>query len=97
MKKQKIIYSLAKNRFVEKLLSTQTSFKSNPYIEDLAQDIYIILLNTEDETIERLYEEKAFAYYVVRIIKNNLFSTTSEFYYKYQKYRRFANELPQKI
>lgn len=97
MKKREIIDAMAKRRMVEGLLSNQTPFNSNPYIEDLAQDIYIILLNEDDELIERLYNEGALAYYTIRIIRNNLYSTTSEFFYKYQKFRKLTNELPQTI
>lgn len=97
MRKHDIIDEWARNRMVEQLLSTQTQYKSNPYIEDLAQDIYIILLNEDDELIERLYNEGALVFYTIRIIRNNLYSTTSEFFYKYQKFRKLTNELPQTI
>lgn len=97
MRKHEIIDEWARNRMVEQLLSTQTQYKGNPYIDDLAQDIYIILLNEDDELIERLYNEGALVFYTIRIIKNNLYSTTSEFYYKYQKFRKFSNELSEKI
>ena len=97
MTKQEIIGEWARNRIVEQLLSTQTRHNGNPYIGDLAQDIYIILLNEDDELVERLYREGALAYYTIRIIKNNLCSTTSEFYYKYQRFRKLTNELPETI
>ncbi len=97
MTKREIIDECAKRRMVEQLLSTQTQYKSNPYIDDLAQDIYIILLNEDDELIERLYNEGVLVFYTIRIIKNNLCSTTSEFYYKYQRFRKLTNELSEKI
>lgn len=96
MTKLEIIDDMARRRVVEQLLSTQTQYKSNPYIDDLAQDIYIILLNEDDELIERLYNEGSLVYYTIRIMKNNLHSTTSQFYYNYQRYRRMANELDER-
>lgn len=97
MTKRDIIEEMARNRVVEELLSTQTQHKGNPYIEDLAQDIYVILLREDAGLIERLYEEGSLMYYTIRIMKNNLYSTTSEFFYKYQKFRKLTNELKERV
>lgn len=93
MKKAEIIGKLAGERMVEGLLQKHSQFANNPYIDDLAQDIYIILLDEEDSLIERLYEDGSIAFYVQRIIRNNLYSTTSEFWYRYQRFRKKSNTL----
>lgn len=93
MKKAEIIGKLAGERMVEGLLQKHSQFANNPYIDDLAQDIYIILLDEEDGLIERLYEDGSIAFYVQRIIRNNLYSTTSEFWYRYQRFRKKSNTL----
>ena len=92
-----IIAKIAANRMVERIISRQTGHCGNPYIDDLAQDIYVVLLGEDDALIERLYDEGTLEFYIIRIAKNNLYSVTSPFYYKYQRFRRMSNELPDTI
>lgn len=82
-----IVEKIANEKMVEKLLLDHTDFNGNPYIDDLAQDIYITLLDTREQTLKKLYENNELEFYIKKIIKNNLYSKTSPFYYKYQKFR----------
>ena len=91
MKAREIIEQLAREAAVEKLVANITGQPVDGDLPDLCQMIYEILLNTEPEKIERLYAAKArppaatgLHSYIVRIIKNQLRSVTSPFYYIYR-------------
>ena len=92
-----IITKIANEKFVEKLLQKHTDFSNNPYIDDFAQDIYICLLETDNETIEKLYSSNELEYYIKRIIKNNLYSKTSPFFYKYERFRKITDEIGENL
>ena len=92
-----IIEKIANEKVVENLLKKHTDFSNNPYIDDLAQDIYICLLDTDCETIEKLYSSNELEYYVKKIIKNNLYSKTSPFFYKYERFRKITDEIGENL
>lgn len=87
MTKKEIIEKWAKEKKVETLIKKHTDFSNNPYIEDLVQDIYIELYLKDNELIEKLENDNEIDYFLTKIIRNNLYSKTSPFYYKYNKFR----------
>ena len=87
MTKKEIIEKWAKEKKVETLIKKHTDFSNNPYIEDLINDIYIDLLLKDDELIQKLENENEIDYYLIKVIRNNLYSKNSPFYYKYNKFR----------
>lgn len=93
MNSREIINELAKNCVVEKFVKKYTDFSNNPYIEDLVQDIYISLMEKENSFISDLYKKKELEFFIIKMIKNNLYSTTSPFFVKYQKFRTLTEEL----
>ena len=90
---REIIDELAKNKVVEKLVKKYTDFTNNPYIWDLIQDIYVSLMEKESIFIQNLYKKKELDYFIIKMIKNNLYSTTSPFYKKYEHFRAITEEL----
>ena len=93
MTKNGIIEKWAKEKKVETLIKKHTDFSNNPYIEDLTQDIYIELALKDNELIEKLENENEIDYFLTKIIRNNLYSKTSPFFYKYQKLRKITDEI----
>lgn len=93
MTKKEIIEKWAKEKKVETLIKKHTDFSNNPYIEDLVNDIYIDLLLKDDELIQKLDNENEIDYYLIKVIRNNLYSKNSPFYYKYQKFRKITDEI----
>ena len=87
-----IISSLATKQFVEKLVQKYTSL-NKIYIKDLVQDIYIELLSKPQWLLEHLIEQDELEYYVRRMIKNQLHSRTSKFYYKYRRFLENSEEI----
>lgn len=93
MTKKEIIEKWAKEKKVETLIKKHTDFSNNPYIEDLVQDIYIELFLKYNELIEKLENDNEIDYFLTKIIRNNLYSKTSPFYYKYNKFRKITDEI----
>lgn len=79
--KSDIINEIANNKVVEDIIFNIT----HTYIDDLAQDTYLTLLEKEDNLITQLYKDNQLNYYITRIILNNIRSTTSPYYYTYLK------------
>lgn len=87
-----IVQQIAKEKRVEQLV--EHIFKSHSAIaKDLCQLVYVALLNTREDRMIDLWEHGEMNYYIVRIIKNQWRSTTSEIYRFYRKYDRRARQL----
>lgn len=61
--------------------------QADPDKYDLIQDIALIILEKSPDFILELHNKKQLKYYITRVVMNNLFSTTSPYYYKYKKFR----------
>ena len=81
MDKQHIIQLIAKEKKVEEIISNVMKTQLDDNLIDLAQDIYLTLLEKDDKLIEDLYNKNQLIFYLTRIVINNLKSTTSQFYY----------------
>lgn len=91
-----IIEILAKEKNVEKFIQN-TAKTSAPELDDLAQDIYLILLDMEEEKLIQLYDNKQLDYWIARIILNQYFSSTSPFYTKYKKFSHLSDQINKDI
>ncbi len=82
-----LIETIAKERTVENLIRrlrvSQGESKYN--LDDLAQDIYISLMEKPEDVLEGLYERRELEYYILRMIVNNICSKTSPYYTAYKK------------
>lgn len=61
------------------------------FLDDLVQEICVILLTQENESIMTIYEQGHFKFYVARIITNQVLSSSSPFH---KKYRQKIFDLP---
>ena len=61
------------------------------FLDDLVQEICVILLTQENESIMTIYEQGHFKFYVARIITNQVLSSSSPFH---KKYRQKILDLP---
>lgn len=91
MGKNVIIEELAMGKQVEEILKKNNI--SSPYVSDLAQDIYVQLLEKDSALIEGLYDRGELLYFVRKMITNNIFSVTSPYYRKYEDFRKRSDEL----
>ena len=78
-----IVDKLARNRVVEDMIK---NMNINDYPDDLAQEIYLILLEYDKEKIEDIYNKNQINFFISRIITNQAFSKNSPFYLIYKKW-----------
>lgn len=73
-----------KKRVVEEMIENMKII--TPYNDDLAQEIYMILLEYDRDKINQMIKNKQINFFISRIIMNQVFSCTSDFYKKYVKW-----------
>ena len=97
MNKWEIVDELSKNNTVEKIVYKLLPASKNPfdYPQDLIQDIYLILLNSDENLIVALYNKGELGFYILRISRNQLLSKNSPYYTKYIRCRGNSDDLTQ--
>ena len=88
--KNDIIEEIARNKLIEELIKNM-GIKANDK-DDLLQEIYLVLLEYEEDKIIKLYNNNQLKFFIVRIIQNQYFSKNSPFYTKYKKYYKLIYE-----
>ena len=81
---EEVVELVAKEGWVEECIKTVSGGVWRSEYDDLVQDILIELLN--QTKIVDLYEKNQLRYYVMRIVRNNLQSCTSRFFYRYRRF-----------
>ena len=97
MTKSEIIEELFKDNVVEKIVYKLLSSSKNRFDapDDLIQDIYLLLLEKDDELIISLYNKNQLGYYLLKVARNQLLSVNSKYYYTYIKFRANSDDLTQ--
>ena len=87
MTKYEVIDIIAREHLVERIVNKLLSSSKNPFDcpEDLIQDIYLLLLQKDDDLIVNLYNKDEIGFYLLKIAKNQLLSVNSKYYYTYIK------------
>lgn len=85
-----LISELAERHIVEKLINkmADASDVRLGFLKDLAQDIYVSLLE-QKERIEAMSSDEQLLY-IQRMVFNNLKSKTSRYFYNYKRYEEKA-------
>ena len=84
MTREEVVERVAREGWVEECIKTVSGGVWRSEYSDLTQDVLIELLN--QEKIVGLYQRGQLRYYVMRIVRNNLQSATSRFYYRYRRF-----------
>lgn len=97
MTKYDVLDIIARDHLVDRIVNKLLSSSKNPFDcpEDLIQDVYLLLLQKDDNLIVDLYERGELAYYLLRIVRNQLLSKNSPYYTKYIKFRAYSDEITQ--
>ena len=97
MNKWEIVDELSKNNTVEKIVYKLLPCSKNPfdYPQDLIQDIYLILLNSDENLIVALYDKGELGFYLLKVARNQLLSVNSKYYYTYIKLGAKSDDLTQ--
>ena len=84
MTKEGVVEYIARSKLIQECIKVVTGGVWRSEYDDLVQDILIEMLN--QTKIVDLYEKNQLRYYVMRIVRNNLQSATSRFYYRYRRF-----------
>ena len=97
MTKYEIIDIIAREHLVEKIVNKLLSSSKNPFDcpEDLIQEIYLLLLQKDDDLIVNLYNKGEIGFYLLKIARNQLLSVNSKYYYKYIKFKANSDDITQ--
>ena len=97
MTKIEVVDIITKEHLVDRIVNKLLSSSKNPFDcpEDLIQDVYLLLLQKDDNLIVDLYERGELAYYLLRIVRNQLLSVNSSYYYKYIKLGAKSDDITQ--
>lgn len=91
--KRAIVEDLARGRVVEEMIENISGRSiSVPELQDLAQMVYLVLLEYDAAKVADLYDNGEIRFFIARIILNQYRSTTSTFYYRFRKF--LANARP---
>ena len=95
MTKYEIIDELSKDSTVEKIIYKLLPASKNRFDcpDDLVQDIYVLLLEKDDNLIIGLYNKGELGYYLLKIAKNQLLSDHSPYFYTYIKFATKSDDL----
>ena len=97
MTKYEVIDIIAREHLVEKIVNKLLSSSKNPFdcSEDLIQDLYLILLQKDDDLIVNLYNKDEIGFYLLKIARNQLLSKNSPYYTKYIKFKAQSDDITQ--
>jgi hypothetical protein len=79
-----IIKQLAENKTIEEVISNIIGRQYDQTEQDLAQDLYMSLLEKDPELIENLYFKGDLQYFITRMVIQNVNSKNSPYYYTYK-------------
>ena len=89
----KIVERIAKEGLVESIIKNISKNSNDEDLKDLSIDIYLELLEKDEDCLLGIYERGQMNYYLSRIIMNNLNSKTSRFYYIYKKNKKRLTQM----
>ena len=97
MTKYEVINIIAREHLVERIVNKLLSSSKNPFDcpEDLIQDIYLLLLQKDDDLIVNLYNNGEIGFYLLKIVRNQLLSKNSPYYTKYIKFKAQSDDITQ--
>lgn len=92
MSKQEIIEQIASQGLVESLIKKLVR-ECHSSLSDLSQEIYLSLLEKDDDYIIKLYNNHELNNFITGMIKNNFYSRTSPFFKNYKKFNTITKPL----
>ena len=84
MTKEEVVERVAREGWVEECIKTVSGGVWRSEYSDLTQDVLVELL--DQEKIVGLYQRGQLKFYIMRIVRNNIQSNTSRFFYRYRRF-----------
>ena len=97
MTKYEVVDIISRDHLVERIVNKLLSSSKNPFDcpEDLIQEIYLLLLQKNDDLIVNLYNKDEIGFYLLKIARNQLLSKNSPYYTKYIKFKAQSDDITQ--
>lgn len=93
MTRTEIVERLARERRVETMVENIARQPLDADLSDLAQMVYLILLEYDEDKLADLWEHDQIQFFIARIIINQYRSTSSPFYKLIRKYASKAEDI----
>ena len=91
---REVVERIAREGWVEECVKVVTGGVWRSEYSDLTQDVLIELL---DQTkVVDLYKKGQLKFYIMRVVRNNIQSATSRFYYRYRRFS-LLNSGPERL
>lgn len=88
MNKQEFIEELVKNKILQIFARHIKNDISKENLNDLVQDTYVYILELDDDKYNDLFLNNKIFIYLYRLLKNQIFSKNSRYYYNYVRSTR---------
>ena len=85
MTKEGVVEYIARSKLIQECILIVTGGVWRSEYDDLTQDLLVEFLDQGKKIVD-LYEKNQLRYYVVRVIRNNIQSNTSRFFYRYRRF-----------
>lgn len=92
MTKNEVVNIIAREKMVETIVSNIAK-SDDDLLNDLVQEIYLDLLQKDDEKIVKLYQSNQIRYFITRIVINNIHSKNSPYWCKIKSFSYYMNEI----
>ena len=92
MTKNEVVSIIAKEKVVEQIVSNIAK-SADDLLNDLVQEIYLDLLEKDEDKIVKLYESNQIRFFITRIAINNLHSKNSPYWCKIKSFTHNMNEI----
>ena len=88
MTKIDVLDIISREHLVEKIVYKLLPASKNRFDcpDDLVQDIYLLLLEKDEDLIVNLFNKGELGFFLIRIARNQLLSSNSPYYYTYVKF-----------
>lgn len=94
MTKEGVVEEIARSKLIQECILIVTGGVWRSEYDDLVQDILLELL---DQTkIVDLYKKGQLKFYIMRVVRNNIQSATSRFFYRYRRFS-LLNSGPERL
>lgn len=90
----KIVEALGRERRVEQIIARIAGVDTlTANLQDLAQMVYLDLLQFPEDKLADLWENEQINFLIIRIVRNNLHSVTSRYYYIIRRFSALSCDL----
>ena len=85
MTTREVVEYIARSKLIQECIKVVTGGVWRSEYDDLVQDLLVEFLGQGKKIVD-LYKKDQLKFYIMRIVRNNIQSNTSRFYYRYRRF-----------